>query len=163
MSNLFKFNAPLTKNTRRWLIVVALFALILYLVLGLFGQRFFLVGLLPFTLYWLLLGRLNRSTSRIAKEKDKNLDERQRSRRNRAYRLAYQVVVYLLLLTLLLDFFGPGAFQITFYNANSSVTSFLLLADVLLIAFLPTMYVAWLEPDPIQEETAYSVQKGSAT
>ena len=152
------FSRPLKQNVRRGLIIVALLMLALNLVSAPLGDRFFWEGLLILLLYWFLLLRLERSTS-LAGMKRKDLDERQRSLRNQAYRLAYLIALSLASLMLFLDFFGVGDFQILFYNAHSSVTSLLLYANFMLMGSLPIMYVAWLEPDPIQENELRSLRE----
>ena len=150
------FRRPLRRNTRRGLIIVAFVMLALNLALTLFGDRFFWNGILLIFLFWFLLLRLERSTSLAVGMKRKDLDERQRSLRNQAYRLAYLVAFSLAALMLSLDFFGVGDFQILFYNAHSSVTSLLLYANFLLMGSLPIIYIAWLEPDPPRDESVLS-------
>ncbi len=169
MTNLFRFRSPLKRNVRRVLIVVTLTMLTLYLGLALYGGRFSWEGLLLLFLFWLFVSRLCYSTSIVMStsypfrsRKERRLDERQESLLNQAYRLAYFVAVPLALVILLVDFFGFGDTQ-TFYNNLGGITSILIYANFCLIATLPMMYIAWLEPDPIQEGTAYSVKKGSTT
>ena len=103
---------------------------------------------------------------------DAKPDERQLALRNRAFRLSYHVVLWsafavLTYVLIKLDELGcyrvglPGSCIEHVINRWYIVCVFGVLW--LFAALLPTFIRAWLEPDPIQEETAYSVQKGSAT
>ena len=156
-------NAPLKRNTRRLLSIVALIMLSVTFFAGFLGERFvFLTLLLPVPCIFLFMW-LNRATAKVATAKFDKLDERQRGLRDRAYRLTFSVITLYALFMLLVEFFGFGDRYVSFGISESPTISLLLTLNVFLLSGLPILFVAWLEPDPIQEETAYSVQKGSAT
>ena len=154
---MFWSGRPLKRNTRRVLVIVALVSLALYLGLGLCGDKYVWGGFLPLLLYWSLWTRFTRSTSLFGKtlffrsKRKEPLDERQQSLRNRAFYLAYLVAAPLSIISYcLVDFFRVGAEKIPFYL--SDFISLVLYANLTLVTSLPVLYVAWLEPDPLQDD-----------
>ena len=144
------FNAPLKRNVRRGLIIVALGTLILYHVLGLFTDRFLGSGILYLLAYWLLYIRLSRSTSLF---RGRKLDERQQSLRNRAFYLTYLVAAPLAVVMCLSNLFDLGS--VKFYFQLPELTYLLSYVNMSLVISLPVMYIAWLEPDPVQDENTF--------
>ena len=140
------FNAPLKRNVRRGLVVVALGMLILYHVLGFFTDNFG-SGILYILAYWLLFMRLSRSTSLF---RGKKLDERQQSLRNRAFYLTFLVAAPFAWVMWLLNTFDLGS--VKFYFQRPELAEILSYVNMSLVTSLPVMYIAWLEPDPVKED-----------
>ena len=164
MTGLFSFKAPLKRNTRRGLIILSLIMLVGYIGLALYGYRFVWEGFLLLFLYWVFVLRLARSTSLFmstnllfVSKKNQSLDERQQSLRSRAYHLAYLVAAPLAVLIGLIDFVGFGD-ALHFYN-SLGLTSILIYANMCLVISLPTIYVAWLEPDSIAEDLDFTTRQ----
>ena len=115
------------------------------------AQWLTLVGILTFTACYTAL---NMATQGLANSFKRTLtgpplDERQLLLRNQAYFWAYLLLgVVAILFWDLSDDLGVGWTIIAFFGLYGS---------------LPTALIAWLEPDPVKEETSYSVQNGSAT
>jgi hypothetical protein len=98
--------------------------------------------------YLLTMAVLRRSTQRVAETKDEQLDERQRSIRDRAYRSAYTILTSLTMLALIYlsyaaSFEGLGLWLPPRQSVFAIVTGFILLSTS-----LPTAVIAWNEPDP---------------
>jgi predicted nucleic acid-binding Zn ribbon protein len=72
------------------------------------------------------------------------LDERQVRVRDTSYRYAYQISGYLLIIMMLLYFFGP---KISIFSDTSNDGSYLLIATLFAYASLPSMVIAWRERD----------------
>ena len=127
---------PLKRRTRRLLSVVAVFLFASYFASSLDGPtNGFSLPLLA--LYWFVVFWLKKSTSDVISLQKKKLDERQKALRDKAYRLSYKV-------------FGA---------TTLSITTLLLLVNWYLLLALPILYVAWLEPDPIQENELRSLHE----
>ena len=168
MIQLFNFHLPLRRSARRRLIITTLALLVAYVALSFYGYRFSLQGLLLVLTYWLLVMRLCYSSSVVMStsfpfigKKGKNLDERQQSLQNQAYRLAYSIAAPFAVLVGLLDFFGVGASRY-FYN-QLGFTWLLVYVNMCLVISLPAMCIAWLEPDPIREETPHLIYEGETS
>ena len=93
-------------------------------------------------------------TQRIADKKESDLDERQKTVRNRAYHSAYQVLGSVVLTALMYWHLDLQHFEgalpspdITKQNATSLFSGLLWL-----IITLPTSIIAWNEPDPDEED-----------
>lgn len=100
--------------------------------------------------FWLL----RPFTQRIADTKESDLDERQRTVRNRAYYSAYQVLGSVVITALLYWHLDVQQFEgalpspdVTGENATS-----LFVGILWLIITLPTSIIAWNEPDPDEED-----------
>jgi hypothetical protein len=96
------------------------------------------------------------ATHRVAELAEHALDERQEAVRNHAYRLAYRVVMHALiwpigLVVVLASFSDPFGWLAALW-ANTALVVALGTGVVQLLAFLPTMILAWTEPDPIEAE-----------
>jgi hypothetical protein len=96
------------------------------------------------------------ATSNVAELPEGAVDERQEAIRNHAYRLAYRLVMLvsigLLALIVVLASFGDpiGWLQSVWTNTALVVAVGTSLAQ--LVSFLPTMILAWSEPDPVGSE-----------
>lgn len=116
----------------------------------------------------LILLRLYRATAGIAFRQPAELDERQRHQRDNSMRISYLIVLRsailgfgLLLLSVLFGLgrswpiFGGSRFIITpGPPLLSPVLSLVVISGLVtaFIALLPTLVIAWLEPDPVEEE-----------
>ena len=78
------------------------------------------------------------------------LDERQHALRNFAYRLSYQVILFCAFVVVSLYFFGDALFS---FGGLDSLVIFLTVMLFFVMLYLPLSIVAWLEPDPIPENT----------
>ena len=155
-----RLSTPLKRRTRRLLSVAAVFLLALTFFVGSFGEQVYTgFGIFPLIPYLFVLVWLNGSTACIATSKDSKLDERQKALRDRAYRLTYSVFVAFALFLFLADIYGVSNFHITFGVSKSSIITLLLMANLFLLSASPILYVAWLEPDPIQENELRSLHE----
>jgi hypothetical protein len=108
-------------------------------------------GALLFLVLVLCNFALGRATSRIASAGPGALDERQEALRNRAFRVAYAVFALVV-----------GGGTLVAYTASLDSRAWLasrlsggaILVFLQLLFFLPTMAVAWLEPDRLTDEPA---------
>lgn len=95
-------------------------------------------------------------TRNVAELPERALDERQELIRNRAYRRAYRIVIHALiwpaaLIVLLASFGDPHGWLHALWS-NTALVIALGTCGTQLLAFLPTMMLAWTEPDPIEVE-----------
>jgi hypothetical protein len=88
---------------------------------------------------------LRRATRRVAVAKDEMLDERDLAVRDRAYRLSYKVLAVIVGVPLWLALFSSSGS--TGWLANAASNTGLILTYLELFFFLPTLIVAWREPD----------------
>jgi hypothetical protein len=95
-------------------------------------------------------------TSNVAELSEQAVDERQESIRNHAYRRAYRIVMHALIwpigLVVVLAAFGDPFGWLAALWANTALVIALGTAAAQLLGFLPTMILAWTEPDPIETE-----------
>ena len=102
------------------------------------------------------------STDGLAFARSRSLDERQRALRDRAYRLGFRLLglafVLLLVASILVaaleafvaqDATGPVTAQL-----DSGLSGRMLVAIVELLVMMPTLVIAWVAPDPVDEEAA---------
>lgn len=95
-----------------------------------------------------------------------NPDERQLAQRNRIYALSYRTLIVIAAVCLVgwgLFFKYPVAWFMPTINsppwtAYADQMFFFLLLAVDLILFLPIALVAWLEPDPISDDTTFRAE-----
>lgn len=80
----------------------------------------------------------------IADAPDELLDERQIQIRNTSYRYAYLAMGYIVLLLLLLMFFGP---ELQMFQPDGNDGSYLAIATMFAFAAAPSMILAWRERD----------------
>jgi magnesium-transporting ATPase (P-type) len=80
----------------------------------------------------------------IADAPDELLDERQIQIRNTSYRYAYLAMGYIVLLLLLLMFFGP---ELQMFQPEGNDGSYLAIATMFAFAAAPSMILAWRERD----------------
>jgi hypothetical protein len=80
----------------------------------------------------------------IADAPDELLDERQIQIRNTSYRYAYLAMGYIVLLLLLLIFFGP---ELQMFQPEGNDGSYLAIATMFAFASAPSMILAWRERD----------------
>lgn len=81
--------------------------------------------------------------------RDRELDERQRGVRDRAYRVAYQWVVAVCFLLVAADAFVFDVFDVLGDFGRRIISETSLAGMVLcLLLFLPSSVAAWIEPDP---------------
>ena len=144
---------PLRRSVRRLLSVLALVALLLTFFAGALGREFAWLALLPpipliFVIIW-----LDRATARIATKKVSKLDERQRRVHDQAHRLTYWVLYLYAFLVFSVYTFDFGDLNIPIaYGVGETTFIFKLLSmNIYLFIVLPTLFVAWLEPDPPAE------------
>ena len=144
---------PLRRSVRRLLSVLALAALLLTFFAGALGREFAWLALLPpipltFVIIW-----LDKATARIATKKVSKLDERQRVVQAQAHRLTYLVLMLYALFVLFVYGFGFGDLYIPIPAGvwETPFISQLLSMNVFLFIVLPTLFVAWLEPNPPTE------------
>ena len=86
----------------------------------------------------------------------KSADERQKARRNEMYTASYQVIAVLTVAAWLIlglaEAFYPAHFEAAFSQPGALIRA-LGFTLVSFIGLLPVMMLAWLEPDPVQEDT----------
>jgi MFS family permease len=182
------FAGPMSQFGRRSLIVLLLvnLGMVLGIVAGMFSPLFawwffmpgfsphwlWLVLLLPFA----LLLRLHLATGGLAFKADLALDERERALRDQAtqvsYRLLSRAVLVLIALTALLLFIGPAFPPLWAWRGGmgpavvtTGIWPLLLLVlakAAALVVALPTLVVAWLEPDPVREESFAAKERARA-
>ena len=81
--------------------------------------------------------------------RDRELDERQRGVRDKAYRVAYQWVVAVCFLLIVVDGFVFDLFDVLGDFGRRIISEKSLSGTVLfLLLFLPSSVAAWIEPDP---------------
>jgi hypothetical protein len=144
-------NPVRTRPGRRLLVgALALFNLVL-LAMSALGVTtplsFAVVGLILATDILLLY-----VTRKVADLPDSAVDEREEAVRNHAYRLSYRAVMYMSvfaagLVAVLASLGDPNGVLHTF-AANTALVIAACVAGSQLIAFLPTMVLAWTESDP---------------
>jgi hypothetical protein len=144
-----------SRAPRRGLVAALVAGCALLVLLGLLGAR----TALAFVLIGLLLAAdvlLLAVTSQVAELPEGAVDERQEATRNRAYRLAYRVVMHALIwpigLVVALVAFGDPFGWLAALWANTALVIALGTAAAQLLGFLPTMILAWTEPEPIEAE-----------
>lgn len=128
-----------SRNLRRALVLgslAALLFLILTPLLGL-GRGFSWVSI---GLYVLLSGGLAWSIGLLDAQPDARLDERQQRVRDHAHRAVYPFVSWYVVGLLLLVGGNPNVLEGPLWG--------LILSGGLAVLVLPTIYIAWLEPDP---------------
>lgn len=95
-------------------------------------------------------------TRQVAELPQGVVDERQEAVRNRAYRLAYRIVMHALIwptgLIIVLISFGDPHGWLAAIGKNTPLVIALGVSGTQLLAFLPTMMLAWTEPDPAEGE-----------
>jgi hypothetical protein len=109
---------------------------------------------------WLILigllvaedGLLLYVTSQVAELPRGAVDERQEAVRNRSYRVAYRIVMHALvwptvLIVVLISFGDPHGW-LAAIGKNTPLILALGVGGTQLVAFLPTMMLAWTEPEP---------------
>ena len=84
------------------------------------------------------------------------LDERQHALRNFAYRLSYQVILFFASVIFALYWISNAL--LGFAEINSLVI-FLTVMLFFALLYLPLSIVAWLEPDPPEDETAPNMKQ----
>jgi hypothetical protein len=84
------------------------------------------------------------SVRSIADAPDELLDERQIMVRNTSIRYAYYAMGYVVLVLLLLTFFGP---ELKMFQSEGNDGSFLMIATLFAYASMPSMVMAWREWD----------------
>ena len=77
------------------------------------------------------------------------LDERQHALRNFAYRLGYQVMLFLAFTVMVSYWVSNALFGFTEVN---SLIAFLVVMLFFAMLYLPLSIVAWLEPNPVPED-----------
>lgn len=145
-----KLNTQMTQRSRRIWVATACIDILLLTFLAVSRavelHVVVLIGVVPI----LIAFRLSRAQP--SSLPGKRLDERQLSIKHRAYVLAYRVSFAVAILAALslysMKVYTGAAFWSLFYGYF-----------VLLIT-LPTMATAWLEPDPLPEDTFHQVQDG---
>jgi magnesium-transporting ATPase (P-type) len=106
---------------------------------------------------------LGMATAWSAFRPEHTLDERQRALRNFATHLAYRAILLGLLLVFVYFVFGPPAQPGYNILLASAFHRNLALAWALIVATaLPTLVIAWLEPDPVRDERSARKELGEA-
>lgn len=136
--------------------LVAITALIALDFLAISAQNMRFVGAALVLLLALCDLALGRATRRIATADLDHLDERQEFLRNRAHRIAYVIFgVSLGLVVLVTDLASPSTRQwLSDVVGGGGVVTF-----IQLLFFLPTMVIAWIEPDRIPDEDASRLRR----
>ncbi len=113
---------------------------------------------LPILAALFTVGKLYASTRNIANRRDSSLDERQRVQRDRVHRLSYRLLAVVFLLTLTWFYLTAGTAGFGFFwGVMDRFRVVHVLGSLVLLALtLPTLVLAWLEPDPIAEDFAPS-------
>lgn len=151
---------PLKRPIRRVMVVLSylLFAFSMTLLLTIKPEELLVV--VPFfSASFLLAMRLNRHTSLIASRWGDAVDERERTVRNQAHTLGYQVVMGIVMV-LMIVFFGLHIFE-TLYTPNVLLGALFMMCFLFFVT-VPATMVAWLEPDPI-DDAADSASKREMT
>jgi hypothetical protein len=145
----------MSRSGRRWLVVGLVAACVVLLLLGILRVQS------PFTLVLIAVliaddMLLLYVTSRVSELPETAIDERQQMIRNRAYRVAYRIVVHALiwpaLLIVTLASFGDPHGWLHALWSNTPLVIALGTSGTQLLVFLPTMILAWTEPEPIEED-----------
>lgn len=145
----------MTRSTRRWLVAGLVATCSVLLLLGLLRVR----TPFAFVLVALLLAEdvlLLHVTSRVAELPEGAVDERQEMIRNRTYRLSYRIVTQIIVwpaaLVVVLASFGDPYGWLHALWSNTALVIALGVSAAQLLVFLPTMMLAWTQPDPIELE-----------
>ena len=152
-------STPLRRRTRRVLCFVAAVLPIIQALSGLLGETFGFFGMFLLALYLFFITWLNKSTSNIATAKSRKLDERQRALRDRAYRVTYTAFVLYAAFMVAVNGLGFGDVVVSYGVVEQSVNFILLTLNLFVLATLPILYVAWLEPDPPEDETTPGLEQ----
>ncbi|MDZ7799586.1 MAG: hypothetical protein U5K81_02180 [Trueperaceae bacterium] len=152
-----RFEGPIGRAQRRVLVVVALVAITIALVLtqfdGLLVNMGFWVALIVWTGVYV---RVDRALHGIPKRDTDRLDERELALRNDAYHGAYRVItalgVLLLVTAVGMTLLARGNGLAV--DALLRVALLMLGGYVAVVLSLPCMWLAWILPDPVDEEGA---------
>jgi hypothetical protein len=105
-------------------------------------------------------------TRSVAELPERAVDERQEAIRNHAYRQAHRIITHALLwpvgLVVVLAAFGDPFGWLHALWSNTALVIALGTSGTQLLAFLPTMILAWVEPDPIEGEWRTDEPPGEA-
>ena len=139
-----RLGRPMTQRSRRVWVVTALVDILALSALAVSGavglHVVILVGVVPI----LITLRLSYVTGRHTLLPDQQLDERQITVKHRAYVVAYRASCVVAI--------GAVLSLYTVRSYSAEVFWGLFYGYFVLLAALPVMAVAWLEPDPVQEE-----------
>ena len=157
MRRFARFNSPMKRSARRFWLVIAYVSLAALLLLGWTGvlasDTLILIG--AFAVMAIFV-RLNRATGTVADKPKSVLDERQEAARNRAYRLSYQIMTGLALLLGLAFALVRSSFTDypSFFTLSDPEAALIAALGVyfVFLFILPTTVIAWLEPDPVEED-----------
>jgi hypothetical protein len=142
------------RSVRRGLVVVITLVTLEYLAVGSFGVAGVdLVLLLALVLCDVALGR---ATRRIATADEDRVDERQEALRNRAHRIAYAILAISVGLVLLIAEVASPEIRRWISERLSGGAA---IAFIQVLFFLPTMIIAWIEPDRIADEDASRMRR----
>lgn len=142
----------LRQSRKQALVVGALILVLAHFGFGLANGVSVLFSLPALLLYGGVIYRLDKATSSLITSKNSGLDERQRALRNRAHQISYAAFVGFGLFMLGMNFFGLGGKLVAFGVGEVSVNLLLLTANFIVLSALPVLVVAWLEPDPLEDE-----------
>ena len=95
----------------------------------------------------------DKSIRHIAQSPLTNLDERQKQVRLQASEIAYNLVVGLGLIAMVWSMLAPASFRYVVDEVLKENVAFPLSLPFFLYVFLKPCIVAWLEPDPIPDDT----------
>jgi len=146
-SNDPRWNWTRARTTRRLLVVGFLASLGVYAAsLSVFADELAAtgypstIGVLPLAVVWFFAVGLWQATRGVLVLRDRNLDERQRQVRDRAFRRAYWLTLAIVAVIAL-------AVQAAPITPHGDQWDAITLPTFLLVLLLPTMTVAWTEPD----------------
>ena len=137
------------RDVRRALVLVVALMCLLLTAQPAPGQAQVQLPVLLIVAFCLVL--LGRATRRIASAPEYAVDERQEALRNRAHRIAYGLLAVSVGATVLIADLASSDSRRWLAGAIQGGPVF---AFLILLFFLPTMVIAWLEPDRLADETA---------
>ena len=138
----------LSQRNRRLLVIVSVLLMVSVFVPAVSNSWILWIVMALFAVIW---GGFYTSLGKVWLESDQQLDERQRAFKYKIYRQSYRALmllfIWLMLLYALVDKAGLPLGDASDILRSSVAGYFLTLFT------LPSLLIAWLEPDPIREET----------
>ena len=147
------YDLPLTQTQRRLLVLLESVAVVIPLMIAVSGVLKILI-LSIIAIVFMLISmvchtRLAMSIQNIAQVNPKQLDERQRAARDRAFVLSLRILGILLTIAWV---YAMAAMVTGWWLPEAKYLGFVLWGFGMQVYSLPTAIAAWLQPDPILED-----------